>query len=124
MKQNINEIKRMQQLAGILKENIEDEVDPFSKKYMSTIKNYINTNFQMLSPNDGANIVNVIESDPSLEEYPYRLDKGKMAQVLRPIMMKVGENDGPWDIEAVDNLLNEFEEWLDEVDDKIGRAHV
>jgi hypothetical protein len=33
--------------------------------------------------------------------------------------MKVGKNDVPWDIEAVEDLLNEFKEYLDEAEDNL-----
>ena len=115
MKQQINEVKRMQQLAGILKEGMEDKIDPYVQSRMNVEKEYIAKNFPMLSPNDGANTVNLLKPNPDSEaEYPYTLDIDKTIQALRPIMMKVGENEGPWGIEGVDGLLNEFKNHLEE----------
>jgi hypothetical protein len=117
MKQQINEIRRMQQLAGILKESMEDRIDPYVQSQMDVYKNYIDVNFPMLSPNDGANTVNLLKPNPNSNtaaKFPYTLDTDKTVQALRPIMVKVGKNEGPWGMEGVESLLSEFKDFLEE----------
>lgn len=97
-------------------------------------KDYLENNFKMLLPSDGEELVNVVEKDEcyDLEDFEglskegqeaaeYILSAKEIAKAVYPLLVKIAKNNGPWLLEEVDELVMDFEEFMEECFDNEGR---
>jgi len=99
----------------------------FSNERTQEQNDYLKQNFKMLLPDDGKELVNVIKKDKFLDEddlegltkkerkvAKYLLSARKIAKAVRPLLIKIAENNGPWLLDEVDEILVDFEESMEE----------
>jgi len=99
----------------------------FSNERTQEQNDYLKQNFKMLLPDDGKELVNVIKKNKLLDKddliglnkkerkvAKYLLSARKIAKAVRPLLIKIAENNGPWSLSEVNEILVDFEESMEE----------